>query len=165
MFLTYAKSFFPFVNLLLIMLFTFEFHSSHFVIKDCKTGIPIHHDQLNNGLYPLFPPQVPSSSSQALVGESTTSHRWHKCLGHPGLQIFNLILSKFQLPVSSNKASSPCNACPQAKSHQLPFSISTTTICNSLDLLYSDVWGPSLTFSINGNRYYVSFVDAFSRFT
>jgi len=48
----------------------------------------------------------------------------------------------------------------------LPFSISiTTTICNPLDLIYSLVWGPSPTISINGNRYYVSFVDAFSRFT
>jgi hypothetical protein len=47
----------------------------------------------------------------------------------------------------------------------LCFSISTTTtICNPLDLLYSDK-GPFPTLSINGNRYYVSFVDAFSRFT
>jgi len=52
----------------------FEFHSSHFVIKDCMTGIPIHRGQLNNGLYHLFPLQVPSSPSQALVGERTTSH-------------------------------------------------------------------------------------------
>jgi len=56
----------------------FEFHSSHFVIKDCMTGIPIYHGQLNNGLYHLFPLQVPSSPSQALVGERTTSHCWHK---------------------------------------------------------------------------------------
>jgi hypothetical protein len=143
----------------------FEFHSSHFVIKDCMTGIPIHRGQLNNGLYHLFPLQVPSSPSQALVGERTTSHCWHKRLGHPALWIVNLILSKFQLPVSSNKASSPCNAYPQAKGHQLPFSISTTTICNPLDLIYLDAWGPSPTISINRNRYYVSFVDAFSIFT
>jgi len=59
----------------------------------------------------------------------------------------------------------PCPVCPQAKGHQLPFSVSTTSMCNPLDLIYSDVWGPSPSISINGNRFYVSFVDAFSRFT
>jgi hypothetical protein len=71
----------------------------------------------------------------------------------------------FQLSVINNKAPSPCTACPQAKGHQLPFLVSIFTICKPLDLVYSDVWGPSPTLSINGNRYYVSFIDAFSRYT
>jgi hypothetical protein len=45
----------------------FEFHSSFFIIKDCKTKLPIHHGQLKDGLYHLFPLQVPSSTSHALV--------------------------------------------------------------------------------------------------
>jgi hypothetical protein len=105
------------------------------------------------------------STSQAFVGERTTSHCWYKRLGHPALQIVNHVLSKFQLPISANKALPPCTACPQAKGHQLPFFISTSKLCNPLKLLYSDVWGPSPTLSINGNRYYVSFVDVFTRFT
>jgi hypothetical protein len=40
----------------------FEFHSSFFIIKDCKTKLPIHHGPLKDGLYHLFPPQVPSST-------------------------------------------------------------------------------------------------------
>jgi hypothetical protein len=71
----------------------------------------------------------------------------------------------FQFPIISNKAASPCTACPQAKGHQLPFLVSTSRICNPLDLVYSDVWGPSPTLSINGNHYYVFFIDAFSHFT
>jgi hypothetical protein len=47
----------------------------------------------------------------------------------------------------------------------LPFSVSTSIICNPLDLIYSDIWGPSPTLSINGNHYYVLFIDAFSHFT
>jgi hypothetical protein len=117
----------------------FEFYSSHFIIKDCKIRRPIHQGQLNNGLYQRFPSKVPTSPSQVFVGERTTSHRWHKRLGHPALRIVNLILSKFQLPVSTNKAHAPCTTCPQAKGHQLPFSRSTTTICNPLDLVYSNV--------------------------
>jgi hypothetical protein len=71
----------------------------------------------------------------------------------------------FQLPVIPNKAPTPCTACPYAKGHQLSFLVSTSSICNPLDLVYSDVWGHSPTLSINGNHYYVSFIYAFSRFT
>jgi hypothetical protein len=105
---------------------------------------------------------VHPSTPQALIGERTSSHCWHKRLGHPALRIVNHVLSKFKLPILSNNALPPC---PQAKGHQLPFSISTTKICNPLELLYYNVWGPSPTLSINGNRYYVSFVDAFTCFT
>jgi hypothetical protein len=108
---------------------------------------------------------VHSSQSQALVGERTFPHSWHHRLGHPALRTVNFVLSKFQLPILSNKATVPCPVCPQAKGHQLPFSVSQTSVCNPLDLIYSDVWGPSPSISINGNRFYVSFVDAFSRFT
>ena len=34
-----------------------------------------------------------------------------------------------------------------------------------LELLHNDVWGPSPLISFNGNRYYVSFIDNFSKFT
>jgi hypothetical protein len=47
----------------------------------------------------------------------------------------------------------------------LPFSSSTSSICKPLELVYSDVWRPSPTLSINGNRCYVSFIDACSRYT
>lgn len=34
-----------------------------------------------------------------------------------------------------------------------------------LELVFSDVWGPSPVVSHIGNKYYVTFIDAFSRFT
>jgi histone deacetylase 1/2 len=57
--------------------------------------------------------------------------------------------------VSVNKAV-VCDTCQQGKSHQLPFSLSTRVTTSPLEIIYSDVWGPG---------YYVSFVDAYSRFT
>jgi hypothetical protein len=143
----------------------FEFHPSFFVIKDCKSGITLHQGPLKDGLYQLHPSSSSSINKQALVGERTSTDHWHKRLGHPALCTVHKVLSMFQLPVINNKASSPCTACPQAKGHQLPFLVSISTICQPLDLVYSDVWGPSPTLSMNGNRYYVSFIDAFSRYT
>jgi len=158
MFLTCAKIFSLFVNLLLTMMFSLSLTLPFLPLRIARTGSQFI-------LYHLLPPQVSSSQSQALVGERTSPHSWHHCLGHPALRTVNFVPSKFQLPVLSNKASVPCPICPQAKGHQLPFSVSKTYICNPLDLIYSDVWGLSPTISINGNRFYVSFVDVFSRFT
>jgi histone deacetylase 1/2 len=49
-------------------------------------------------------------------------------------------------------------------SHQLPFSLSTRVTTSPLEIIYSDVWGPG-PISTSGHEYYVSFVDAYSRFT
>jgi hypothetical protein len=94
----------------------------------------------------------------------TSTNNWHGRLGHPALPTVQRVLSTFRLPVSANKAT-PCSACQLSKGHQQPFYVSNSVFSTPLELIYSDVWGPSPIFSINGNRYYVSFIDAFSKFT
>jgi histone deacetylase 1/2 len=46
----------------------------------------------------------------------------------------------------------------------LPFSNSDRVISKPLEFIYSDVWDPAQT-STSGHRYYVSFIDGYSRFT
>ena len=69
-----------------------------------------------------------------------------------------------ELPSIPNKLDVVCDACQQGKSHQLPFSLSNHVTHAPLELIYSDVWGPAQT-SVSGHNFYVSFVDAYSRFT
>lgn len=57
-----------------------------------------------------------------------------------------------------------CNACQQAKCHQLPFPLSTSVSSTPLNLIFSDVWGPAVT-SVGGHKCYVSFIDDFNKFT
>ncbi len=57
-----------------------------------------------------------------------------------------------------------CDACQQAKSHQLPYPKSSSISSVPLELVYSDVWGPA-TDSVGRKNYYVSFIDDFSKFT
>ena len=73
----------------------------------------------------------------------------------------------FQIWSSSNFNNSyfSCSACLSSKSKQLPFSLSRTQIKSPLELIYTDVWGNSPICSRNGNRYYISFLDAYSRYT
>lgn len=51
------------------------------------------------------------------------------------------------------------------KSHKLSFGQSTLLSRRPLDLVYSDVWGPSPVDSINKFIYYVIFVDHFTKYT
>jgi hypothetical protein len=75
------------------------------------------------------------------------------------------VLKSFNLPYSleSNKQS-VCDACQQAKSHQLPYPKSVSISTQPLELMFSDVWGPAPD-SVGRFKYYVSFVDDFSKFT
>lgn len=57
-----------------------------------------------------------------------------------------------------------CNACQLAKSHQLPYVPSNHRTLAPLDLIHSDVWGPAPC-SVNGFKYYISFIDDLNKFT
>jgi hypothetical protein len=75
------------------------------------------------------------------------------------------VLSKNSLPAFSDLSHDLlCDAYQQAKSHQLPYPISTSTSKAPLKLIFSDVWGPACN-SIGGHKYYVSFIDDFNKFT
>jgi hypothetical protein len=57
-----------------------------------------------------------------------------------------------------------CDACQKAKSHQLPYPKSSSVSSVPLELVFSDVWGPAPA-SVGRNKYYVSFIDDYSKFT
>uniref|UniRef100_A0A2N9GKR4 Integrase catalytic domain-containing protein n=1 Tax=Fagus sylvatica TaxID=28930 RepID=A0A2N9GKR4_FAGSY len=63
-------------------------------------------------------------------------------------------------------SSSPSSyAFSKGKHHQLPFTDSVSITTRPLELVHTDVWGPAPVTSCNGTRYYVSFIDDFTRFT
>lgn len=88
-------------------------------------------------------------------------------MGHPSAEKFHHLVHKFHLPCEHNNTRTDtflCSHCCVAKSHRLPFSLSNTSVHQPLALIHSDVWGPFHP-SVSGFRYYVVFVDDFSRFT
>jgi len=139
-----------------------EFHPNFFLVKDQATKSTILKGPCRGGLYSL-----PSDSTlkQAFGVTRPSFERWHSRLGHPSSSIVSKVVSNYNLPCLdvSNKES-VCDACQQAKSHQLPYSKSSSESKNPLELVFSDVWGPALD-SVGGKKYYVSFIDDFSKFT
>jgi hypothetical protein len=147
-----------------------ELHPKFFNVKDQATGRTVLHGLSRRGLYP-FPfsinthHQSNKNSPTAFVGERVSHPQWHSRLGHPALRTVSRIISRFGLPVLPNSNKKFCSACLQSKSKQLSFSPSFSQYNSPLDLIFTDVWGPSPICSQHGFKYYVSFLDASSRYT
>jgi len=89
----------------------------------------------------------------------------HVRLGHPNDHILKLVLIHCNIPISNKETTFFCSAYAVGKSLRLLSSISTTTYSKPLELVYSYLWGPSPMSSFGAFRYYLAFVDAYSRFT
>lgn len=114
------------------------------------------------GLYPLKFSY--NAQKTAFLGNRNSQDLWHQRLGHPSKSVVQLVLQQNNLPFLKNDDENVCNACQLAKSHQPPYSKSTHVSEIPLQLIFSDVWGPSFQ-SSGCSKYYVSFIDDYSKFT
>ena len=120
---------------------------------------------LEGRCYKVLYPLPLASIKQVFSVDKPSLSRWHDRLGHPSLPIVTRVISSNSLPclAESNKES-VCDACQQAKSHQLPYPRPSSVSSHPLELIFSDVWGPAPS-SVGGNKYHVSFIDNYSKFT
>lgn len=58
-----------------------------------------------------------------------------------------------------------CNSCSCNKSHRLPFDVNTLKCSRPLQIMFSDLWGPSPVQSIDNKSYYVIFIDFYTKYT
>jgi hypothetical protein len=141
-----------------------ELHPFFFLIKDQVTRKDLLSGPCKGSLYPFLP--LPSTTQKLILSaiKPLTEH-WHCRLGHPARDIVLRIIRDNNLlcsGVMSNE--SVCDACLCAKAHQLPYPISSSRSMAPLDLVHTDVWGPVID-SFGNKKYYVSFIDYFSKFT
>jgi hypothetical protein len=86
-------------------------------------------------------------------------------LGHPARDIIRHVVSTNNLPCASFDSSRlVCDACACAKAHQLPYSVSSSRSSVPLGLIFFIVWGLAID-SFDHKKYYVSFIDDYSKFT
>ena len=98
-------------------------------------------------------------------GAHPSLERWHHHLGHPSFQVVQQVVKRNKLPCSfESRIGSVCDSCQMAKSHQLPYQKSSSQSSFPLQLVFSDVWGPTCD-SFGRNKFYVSFIDDYSKFT
>ncbi|KAL5767184.1 hypothetical protein ACOSQ2_013967 [Xanthoceras sorbifolium] len=96
---------------------------------------------------------------------SSTLDAWHVKLGHPSLSVVQQFLKMSKIPFKDNATLKFCDSCKCGKMHQLPFPTSQTRAKHPLELIFSDVWGPAPMLSTQGYKYYIHFVDSYTRYT
>ena len=105
------------------------------------------------------------SSADLTNSQSQNFRLWHNRLGHPQSSSVISVLKLCHLPTPTKTTYDLCKACCYGKAHKLPSHPSTTTYNSPFELVFSDLWGPSPIKSSSGYSYYISFIDAYSRYT
>ena len=93
---------------------------------------------------------------------------WHRCLGHPNYDVLHTLFNSGLLgnkACSSIDLSFDCTSCKLGKSKVLPFSHHASRASQCFELIHSDVWGIAPVVSHAHYKYFVTFIDDFSRFT
>jgi hypothetical protein len=135
-------------------------------VQDPLTGKLLGIGRKIGHLFELCNLQIPSHMVSSSVAATTTlsPNLWHSRLGHASLSHLQLLASQGHLgSVSFNKFD--CMSCQFGKQTKLPFNNSDSFSSAPFDLVHSDVWGPAPFTTEGGFRYFVIFVDDYSRFT
>ena len=147
--------------------FSLIFSSTGVVVQDSQTGQIVGTARKVGRLFELIFLYLPSSRlfTSAVLEHSTSSLAlWHSRLGHASISRVKQLVSRGLLGSVSNK-SFDCMPCQFGKQTALPFNNSVSHALSSFDLIHYDVWGPSPISTPGGSRYFVIFVDDFSRYT
>jgi len=94
--------------------------------------------------------------------------KWHPRYGYLNLNDLKKLTTKSMvagLNLNLNVNDIKCEICLKCKTHQLPYKTSTTRASEVLELIHSDICGPIETESLGGGKYFVTFIDDFSRYT
>ena len=122
----------------------------------------------------LFTMEVNNSNCHQIFLTNDDKHveeidLWHKRIGHVNLQKLKYMMSHnlvTGLPLfREGNMHHVCEACQFGKQTRLPFKKENFKSSYALQLVHSDVWGPTKELSIGGNKYYVTFIDDFTRKT
>ena len=150
----------------------------HFSRSGCVVQDQVSRQMIAKGpkvgrLFPLyvspstFIPSFPLLSFACNVVGSGNK-MWHKRLGHPNSDVLHTLFNSGLLGTkacSSIDLSFDCTSCKLGKSKVLPFPHHASRASQCFELIHSDVWGIALVVSHAHYKYFVTFIDDFSRFT
>lgn len=141
------------------------FSDKLFTIQNRVTKQVLAQGRCDKGLY-LLDKGVPALVVAVRNKELKASfHLWHLRLGHVPFPVISLLNKLGHLSITSALPSSNvCSSCQLAKSKRLSFQLNEKCANNVLDLIHCDLWGPAPVSTADGFRYYVAFIDDYSRF-
>lgn len=106
-----------------------------------------------------------SCSITSDVNKHTTSLLWNYSLGHSNFQAIQRALKHCNIPIVNKTSTLIFKACCINKSYKIHAPLSTSSYNAPFDVVHTELWELTNFPSTSGNLYYVSFVDAFTKFT
>ena len=148
------------------------FDANKLLVQDIPTGRLLYKGLSKNGVYPIESSlflnfAVNKTAYAAHSDPSANWNLWHSRLGHPSAKVLTTVFPSLSscnsLQFQSTKFH--CKHCLAGKMHQLSFPVSNKQVTAPFALVHSDLWGPAPVQSSAGFKYYVVFVDEFTKFT
>jgi transposase InsO family protein len=100
----------------------------------------------------------------AVTDSTSRSSLWHCRLGHMSQKGMQKLAQKGYLQDLKSVDLELCESCVLGKQKRVSFTkLSRDPKAERLELVHTDVWGPSPVSSLGGSKYYVTFIDDFSR--
>ncbi|KAL0545170.1 hypothetical protein IC582_020316 [Cucumis melo] len=145
---------------------TIVFSSHGCQVQDSQTGQVIGTGRKVGRLFELTSLQqnhvFPAISAPVT---DNTIFQWHLRLGHASSDKLCNLTSTGLLNNVSKFSTFDCLNCKLAKQPALSFPNSAYLCDKPFGLIHSDIWGPAPCTTVNGYRYFVLFIDDYSRFT
>ena len=116
-------------------------------------------------LYILQGATMIGNSSSVSQSEASNNPLWHMRLGHMSERGMEILCKRGLLGNLKMEALKFCEHCVYGKQHRLKFPKGVHTAKATLDLVHADCCGPSKVPSLGGVRYFLSFIDDYSRKT
>lgn len=115
----------------------------------------------------MFPLHLNTSLKKCFYGSiDNESWRWHLRYGHlnfNGLKLLHEANMVQGLPAIEQQ-NHVCEVCTLGKQHRLPFpNGGSRRATTPLQLVHTDICGPLEPISLGGNRYFIAFIDDYSR--
>ena len=118
------------------------------------------HEKKTGTLYMTSSPR----DTIAVAEASTNTSLWHRRLGHMSEKGIKMLLSKGKLPELKSVDFDMCESYILGKQKNVSFLKSGRTAkAEKLELVHTNLWGPSLVASLRGSRYYISFINDSNR--
>jgi hypothetical protein len=134
------------------------------IVQDPRTGQELGTSRRIGCLFEISSLRLPATGVSAATSSSPSLSLWHSRLGHASSSRVQQLVSRGLLGLVS-KDNFDCVSCQLGKQPALPFQNSESMSTGIFDLIHSDVWGPSPINSLGGSRYFVVFVDDYSRYS
>lgn len=115
--------------------------------------------KLINNMYRLNTQSVPAYIS---ASKDNDWYLWHQRMAHLNFEDLSKLTESAGFKLE-NKEKVVCISCLQGKQSRIPFPTEGSRAREKLELIHSDVCGPMEVPSLGGARYFVTFIDDYTR--